>query len=78
MAGVIYCRSFTAFLRRKAAEISWKPPFLCEKHFKRQWSSTNLMEDVTASRLKEVYKAKKHATLNGKFYETFMLKTCLF
>lgn len=67
MAGVIYRRCFTAFLSRKAVNISIKPCSWHGYHLKRQHSSTNLVEEVTASRLKEVYTSKKHATLNGKF-----------
>ena len=67
MAGLIHRCCFTAFLTRKAVHISIKASSLYGKHWKRQHSSTSFMEEVTASRLKEVYKSKKHATLNGKF-----------
>ena len=67
MAGVIYrrCSKFLATLKTVQNKI--KPSSVFAKTPKRQHSSLNWMQEVTASKLKEVYKSRKDASFNGKF-----------
>ena len=78
MVGVFYRRILKCLSTLKAVNITIKPSYFYGKTLKRQYSSLNWAEDVTASKLKEVYKSRKHASLNGEFSKHFHKNFFLF